>query len=153
MAFVKRTIKEEDHMKKLHANVETLRAVYKDLTRIAEFADNDIVLHKADRSSCRSLSMIIGKLAVRNHQLDLIEHSRQTLYMDVQEIVANDHFGSVLGHMRTSCERKTMGMPFCGLWRFRDGKIIEHWENVYDSQALGSFLMGEEPRVNRWLCN
>ncbi|MBI6680853.1 nuclear transport factor 2 family protein [Pseudomonas viridiflava] len=140
-------------MKKLHPNVETLRAIYKDLARIAEFADHDIVLHKADRGARGGLSMVIGRRSVQNHELDLIEHTRQTLYMDVHEIAADDHFGSVMGYMRATCERKKIAMPFCGLWRFRDGKIVEHWENVYDIRAFGSFMMGDESLMSRWLCD
>ncbi|EGH15683.1 hypothetical protein PSYMP_29424, partial [Pseudomonas amygdali pv. morsprunorum str. M302280] len=41
-------------------------------------------------------------------------------------------------------------MPFCGLWRFRDGKIVEHWENVYDVRALGNFMNGKEPVISQW---
>ena len=37
-----------------------------------------------------------------------------------------------------------MAMPFCGLWRFRNGQITEHWENAYDAAEFGRFLMGEK---------
>lgn len=133
-----------------HRNVETLRVLYQDLTRIDEFADPAIVLHKADRSA-GGLSMAIGKRAVRNHELELVERAHQTLQMDVQEIIANDHFGTVLGTLHATCEGRTIGMPFCGLWRFRDGKVIEHWEHAYDARVLSGFLMGEESRAMRWL--
>ncbi|MBC3957316.1 nuclear transport factor 2 family protein [Pseudomonas triticifolii] len=138
-------------MRKLHPNVETLRAVYKDLARIAEFADNDIVLHKADRGARGGLSMIIGRRSVHNHELDLIEHTRQTLSMEVHEIVADDYFGAVIGCMRATCDRQKIAMPFCGLWRFRDGKIVEHWENFYDIRAFASFMTGDESLTSRWL--
>ncbi|CAM3345816.1 hypothetical protein BZK31_08905 [Pseudomonas floridensis] len=138
-------------MRKLHPNVEILRAVYKDLTRIAEFADQDIVLHKADRGARGGLSMVIGRRSVHNHELDLIEHTRQTLCMEVHEIVADDHFGSVMGCLHATCERKKITMPFCGLWRFRDGRIVEHWENVYDIRAFASFLLGDDSVSSRWL--
>ncbi|RMM11872.1 hypothetical protein ALQ84_03260 [Pseudomonas caricapapayae] len=137
-------------MNKLHSNREILRAVYKDLTRITEFADADIVLHKADQGAGGGLSIAIGKQAVLSHEINLIRRTCQTLYMDVHEIVANDHFGSVVGEMRASCEGRKIIMPFCGLWRFRDGRIVEHWENVYDVRALGNFMNGKEPAVSQW---
>ncbi|WP_214347669.1 nuclear transport factor 2 family protein [Pseudomonas congelans] len=137
-------------MNKLHSNREVLRAVYKDMTRITEFADADIVLHKADQGAGGGLSIAVGKEAVLAHEINLIRRTHQTLYMDVHDIVANDHFGSVLGEMRASCGGRKIIMPFCGLWRFRDGRIIEHWENVYDVRALGNFMNGMEPVLNQW---
>ncbi|RMR89747.1 Polyketide cye SnoaL-like domain protein [Pseudomonas coronafaciens pv. striafaciens] len=137
-------------MNKLHSNREVLRAVYKDMTRITEFADADIVLHKADQGAGGGLSIAIGREAVLSHQINLIRRTHQTLYMDVHDIIANDHFGSVLGEMRASCEGRKIIMPFCDLWRFRDGRIIECWENVYDVRALGNFINGKEPVLNQW---
>ncbi|RMS19993.1 hypothetical protein ALP69_04837 [Pseudomonas syringae pv. aceris] len=137
-------------MNKLHSNREVLRAVYKDMERITEFADADIVLHKADQGAGGGLSIAIGREAVLSHQINLIRRTHQTLYMDVHDIVANDHFGSVLGEMRASCGGRKIIMPFCGLWRFRDGRIIEYWENVYDVRALGNFMNGKEPVLNPW---
>ncbi|ELQ01824.1 nuclear transport factor 2 family protein [Pseudomonas syringae] len=137
-------------MNKLHSNREVLRAVYKDMTRITEFADADIVLHKADQGAGGGLSIAIGREAVLSHQTNLIRRTHQTLYMDVHDIIANDHFGSVLGEMRASCEGRKIIMPFCDLWRFRDGRIIECWENVYDVRALGNFINGKEPVLNQW---
>lgn len=134
-----------------HRNVETLRTLYQDLTRIDEFADPAIVLHKADRGAGGGLSMVIGKRAVRDHELELVDRAHQTLQMEVREIVANEHFGAVLGTLHATCEARTIGMPFCGLWRFRDGKVVEHWENAYDVGALSSFLTGEESRTLRWI--
>ncbi|MCL6310037.1 nuclear transport factor 2 family protein [Pseudomonas syringae] len=139
-------------MNKLHSNREVLRAVYKDMTRITEFADADIVLHKADQGAGGGLSIAIGREAVLSHQINLIRRTHQTLYMDVHDIIANDHFGSVLGEMRASCEGRKIIMPFCDLWRFRDGRIIEYWENVYDVRALGNFINGKEPVLNQWRC-
>ncbi len=103
-------------MNKLHSNREVLRAVYKDMTRITEFADADIVLHKADQGAGGGLSIAIGREAVLSHQINLIRRTHQTLYMDVHDIIANDHFGSVLGEMRASCEGRKIIMPFatCG---------------------------------------
>ncbi|MFJ4144978.1 nuclear transport factor 2 family protein [Pseudomonas sp. NPDC089734] len=132
-------------------NVETLRAIYKDLTRIAEFADDDIVLHKADQSA--SPLTVIGKQAVYRHEVNLIALTHASLCMDVQEVIANDYFGAVLGTLRAGTADKRIGMPFCGLWRFREGKVIEHWENAYDARALGGFLRGNDVQAARWLCS
>ncbi|MBX8489739.1 nuclear transport factor 2 family protein [Pseudomonas cichorii] len=137
-------------MSTCQSNIATLRAIYEDLTRIAEFSDDDIVLHKADRNACPPTA--IGKQAVRLHEVELIAVTHSSLHMDVQEIIANDYFGAVLGSLRATSGDKRICMPFCGLWRFRDGKVIEHWENAYDVEALAGFLGGDDVRAARWLC-
>jgi predicted SnoaL-like aldol condensation-catalyzing enzyme len=63
--------------------------------------------------------------------------------MDVEHIAANDQFGAVFGVLRAQRGGATLAMPFCGLWRFRDGLITEHWENAYDVVAIKTFL-GDE---------
>lgn len=130
---------------KIHSNLEMLRAIYADLRRIADYADDDMVLHTADRDMPDRPSRVHGKEAVLAKELDLIELTDHTLVMDVQDIIADDHFGAVLGVLRARHDGDDIGMPFCGLWRFRNGRIIEHWENAYDAAALGQFLMGETP--------
>jgi hypothetical protein len=124
-----------------HPNIEILRSLYADLSRIAEYTDNDVVLHTADREIPGRPTRVIGTKAVHAKELDLIRVSNNTLVMDVQDIIANDHFGAVLGVLRVHLNGKDIGMPFCGLWRFRNGRIIEHWENAFDVAAFGQFLM------------
>jgi ketosteroid isomerase-like protein len=125
-----------------HPNIEILRTIYADLTRIAEYADDGVVLHTADRDIPGRATRVVGKEAVLAKELDLIGLTDNTLTMDVHDIIANDHFGAVLGFLRVRLNGKANAMPFCGLWRFRNGRIIEHWENAYDATAFGHFLTG-----------
>jgi hypothetical protein len=123
----------------IHQNVDTLRAVYADLSRIGEYVTEDVILHKAVPGADASDSLAIGKDAVVAHESALIEATGGTLLMDVQHIVANDYFGAVLGILRARGDK--IAMPFCGLWRFEDGRLAEHWENAYDAHALVAALM------------
>ncbi|TCV92378.1 SnoaL-like protein [Luteibacter rhizovicinus] len=138
-------------MSTLHPNIVTLRAVYADLRCIGQYSDDQIVLHTADRGASGGPAEVTGKEAVRAKELDLIRLSGDTLVMDVQNIIANDYFGAVLGTLRTRRDDHAIGMPFCGLWRFRNGLIVEHWENAYEAAMLGRFLMGEEMETNDWV--
>ncbi|GAB2569600.1 nuclear transport factor 2 family protein [Dyella jejuensis] len=138
-------------MPALHANVETLRAVYADLRCIDRYVDDDVVLHTADRGASGGPAFVIGKKAVLEKELDLIRLTNGSLVMDVQHITANEYFGAVIGTLRARSGNESIGMPFCGLWRFRDGRIIEHWENAYDASALGRFLMGDISPGLIWL--
>ena len=125
-----------------HPNIETLRAIYADLSSIDKYCDDDVVLHTADRGASGRPAQAVGKEGVRTHEVELIRATGNTLVMDVQHIVAKDHFGAVLGILQVDKNGKRLGMPFCGLWRFRNGRVIEHWENAYDCAALGRFLSG-----------
>ena len=123
-----------------HPNVSILRAIYQDLRRIADFSDETVVLHPAERSHHKGALPVAGKQAVLAKELDLIRLTGESLLMEVSEIVANESFGAVLGTLRATKNGRTLAMPFCGLWRFRDGLIVEHWENAYDASVMGSFL-------------
>lgn len=120
-----------------HPNVNILRAIYADLTRIGEYAADDIVLHAAERESGNG--RYEGKQAVVAKEQELISLTGNTLDMDVEQITANDYFGAVLGVLRGHRDGDTLAVPFCGLWRFRDGLIVEHWENAYELTALARF--------------
>ena len=119
-----------------HPNVETLRTIYADLTCIADHCDDDVVLHTADRAITDGPGIVRGKDAVLAQEKALIRATGGTLLMDVQDIIANDHFGAVTGILRARLATGDVAMPFCGLWRFRDGRIIEHWENAYQASVL-----------------
>ncbi|UMP06792.1 nuclear transport factor 2 family protein [Amycolatopsis sp. EV170708-02-1] len=121
-----------------HPNVNVLLSIYADLTRIGEYACDDIVLHAAERGSGNGRHT--GKRAVVAKEQALIRLTGNTLVMDVEQITANDHFGAVLGVLRAHRGDENLAVPFCGLWRFRDGKVVEHWENAYDQSALTRFV-------------
>jgi pyridoxine 4-dehydrogenase len=127
-----------------HPNTETLRTIYADLSCIDRYVADDVVLHTADRGASGRPPQVVGKKAVLDKELELIRMTDNTLAMDVENITANDHFGAVMGKLRSRrSDGSDIAMPFCGLWRFRNGRIIEHWENAYDAAEFGRFLMGE----------
>lgn len=121
-----------------HPNVEILRYIYADLTRLEDYASDDMVLHAAERTAADG--DYVGKQAAVAKEHELIRLTGGTLVMDVEHIVANDHFGAVLGILRARRDGRALAVPFCGLWRFRDGLAVEHWENAYDVPALHRFF-------------
>jgi len=122
----------------VHPHTEVLRAVYGDLARLKDYVSDDVVLHRAGRT-LDDLGPCVGKDAVMAHEHALLDLAEGTLVMDVQHIVANDHFGAVLGVLRIRRPQEN-ATPFCGLWRFADGRIVEHWENAYAPAALMNAL-------------
>lgn len=127
-----------------HPHVELLRVLYTDFGLLAEYAAEDMVLHQADRAV--GTPPLAGRAAALRHEKALWDATDGTLDMDVAHVVADDSFGAVLGVLRATSPQ-TIAMPFCGLWRFRDGRIVEHWENAYAPHDLGRQLAGptEEP--------
>ncbi|OZM72151.1 hypothetical protein CFN78_16585 [Amycolatopsis antarctica] len=117
-----------------HPNVQVLRALYADLSSIGRYTTDDVVLHRADRT-VENPQPIVGRDEVIAHETAFVEVTNGTLVMDVEHIASNDNFGAVFGVIRLKQPRPTV-MPFCGLWRFENGKIAEHWENAYDPPAL-----------------
>ncbi|KAK3321313.1 hypothetical protein B0T19DRAFT_466664 [Cercophora scortea] len=119
-----------------------LRFLYQDLSRISQVAADDILLHRADRDlSSPPLSPVKGSVAVQAHEDALIAATGSTLVMDVHHLYADSHFGTVLGTARaTKPGQADLAMPFCGVWRFVDGKAIEHWENALDAKAMARWL-------------
>jgi hypothetical protein len=134
-----------------HPNVQTLRAVYADLSTIGGYLDDEVVLHAAERSIPGCVPAYYGRQAVQDKECELIAATGGTLVMDVEHIHAGDHFGAVAGFLRARSGAYEIAMPFCGLWRFRDGRIVEHWENAYDVAAFGAFLTGDTETASRWL--
>ncbi len=119
-----------------------LQYLYADLSRIPEVSDPNIVLHPADRYLGSSPKPPIkGIVDVLLHEAALIKATNGTLVMDVESISANDSFGTVLGTLRAKKKgAPDLAIPFCGVWRFRNGKAVEHWENAADAEALGRWL-------------
>ncbi|MFE0063039.1 nuclear transport factor 2 family protein [Streptomyces sp. NPDC059003] len=112
-----------------HPHTGILRTIYADLSKLAEYAADDMVLHRADRS-VEDPGLCRGVQAVLAHEQALLRLTGNTLVMDVEHIAANEYFGAVLGILRAT-HPQDIAMPFCGLWRFEGGCIVEHWENAY----------------------
>lgn len=121
----------------VHPHVEILRYIYADLTRLEDYASDDMVLHAAERTADGDY---VGKQAAVAKEHELIRLTGGTLVMDVEHVVANDYFGAVLGVLRARRDGRALAVPFCGLWRFRDGQIVEHWENAYDAAVIHRFF-------------
>lgn len=135
------------------SNKQLLRYLYADLTRISQIASADIILHPADRSVLSPSEPVKGIEAVQAHEERLVAATGGTIQMEVEDITANAHFGTVLGTLHAcstgghgedahhTVREERLAMPFCGLWRFVDGKAVEHWENAADPARLGEWLI------------
>jgi ketosteroid isomerase-like protein len=119
-----------------------LRAIYADFSLLEKFASEDIVLH-ASGSRDIMTGDYVGKQAVLAKEMELYRRSGGSLVMATDHIVANDHFGAVLGRFSANRNGNRFEAEICGLWRFRDGVIVEHWENCSDWPAAEHFFVDE----------
>ncbi len=122
--------------KTAHPNVAILKSLYKDLTTIAAYTTEDVILHPWLRAADPSASDVVGRKAVVAWEEAFVTAAKGTLQMEVEHIVANDNFATVLGTVRARFGETDSAQAFCGLWRFQDGRITEHWENIYDPQLM-----------------
>ncbi|KAI1130455.1 hypothetical protein F5Y10DRAFT_235697 [Nemania abortiva] len=122
---------------------ELLRYLYADLTRLSQVASPDIILHPFDDPS----APLHGIAAAQAHEEALIAASGGTLVMDVETIEADSQFGVVLGMMRgRTLDLEDIAVSFLGLWRFVDGKPVEHWEHTaeHNEEAINRFKAARE---------
>ncbi|KAK1752809.1 nuclear transport factor 2 family protein [Echria macrotheca] len=129
---------------KAKEHIAMLRYLYADLKRISKISSSDIILHPADRDLCSPPKRPVrGIAAVQAHEEALIEATGGTLVMEVDKITASDDFGTVLGTLRASKPgRGEVEVAFCGVWRFKDGLAVEHWENAANPGKLVEWLVG-----------
>ena len=118
-----------------HPNVSLLHAIYGDLETIADHCASDVVLHPAARSE----APVHGIDRVAAWESNFVAAFHGTLHMNIDNIIANDYFGAVTGTIRGTLTDAEIAMPFCGLWRFQNGRLIEHWENAYDPSAFNNW--------------
>ncbi|KAH8744321.1 hypothetical protein F5883DRAFT_590334 [Diaporthe sp. PMI_573] len=125
-------------------HIAMLRYLYADVRRISEISSADIILHPADRDlSTPPKPPLRGVAAVQAHEEALVDATGGTLVMEVDKITASDDFGTVLGTLRASQPgRGEIAVAFCGVWRFKDGLAVEHWENAANPARLVEWLVG-----------
>ncbi|RJQ66985.1 nuclear transport factor 2 family protein [Pseudonocardiaceae bacterium YIM PH 21723] len=119
--------------------MEMLREIYADLSRMASYLHEDAVLHPAGHATDPQPRR--GRDVVIAHVQAFVRATEDTLVMDAEEIIANDYFGAVLGTIRAT-RPTAISMPFCGVWRFSQGLIVEHWENPHDVTLIARALSG-----------
>lgn len=125
-----------------HPHVALLRDIYADFGLLDKYASDDIVLHAGGARDIMA-GDYVGKQAVLAKEMELYRRSGGSLVMTADHIVANDHFGAVLGRLTANRAGRRFEGEVCGLWRFRDGLIVEHWENCADWSAAERFFVDE----------
>jgi hypothetical protein len=125
-----------------HPNAQLLRAIYADFSLLDKYASDDIVLHAGGTRGIMA-GDYVGKQAVLAKEAELYRRSGASLAVVADHIVANDHFGALLGRFTANRDGERFESEICGLWRFEDGLVVEHWENCADWAAAERFFVDE----------
>ncbi|KAF2969275.1 hypothetical protein GQX73_g4295 [Xylaria multiplex] len=116
---------------------ELLRYLYADLTRLNQVASPDIVLHCYDKATS-----LYGIAAAQAHEEALVAITGGTLQMDIKAVDVSEEHGVVHGFIRAHKPgQEDLNMQFRGVWHFKDGKIVEHFEEI----------IGDPMELDKWL--
>jgi hypothetical protein len=64
--------------------------------------------------------------------------------LEIDQILADDHYGIVHGTFRTSRGERTWTRIGMGAWRFEDGLAVEHWE-LANGPVWDEFFLAGDP--------
>lgn len=135
----------ESSMAAEHPNALLLRRAYGNLDLLANACADDVVVHSNGTVGIASGDWV-GKEAMMSRVTELWRRSGETLNLPVEEVMANDYFGVVLARFTAHRpDGRHLDMPICGVWRFENGTIVEHWENCHDWSGFEKFF---EPQLS-----
>lgn len=123
-----------------HPNVELLRKIYaRDRDALKSGMSPDFVCHTPGRSQISGNYKGTDFLTVRIAKV--AELTGGTFRArSLGPMLVNDEWGMVPVQVSAERDGKKMDMPAFGIWRFKDGQVLEHWEMNYDQAAFDEFF-------------
>lgn len=120
------------------SNVQLLKDIYANPELVFEHLHPDFTLHSPGQSPIAG--KFYGADGIREHFADMDRLSADSFNHDVKEAyLADDNWGMVVHFMEGERNGVKLAMNGFGLWRFKDGKIIDHWEAVADQELWDRF--------------
>ena len=120
------------------SNVELLKKIYANPDLVFEHLHPDFTLHSPGNSPIAGT--FHGAEGIREHFADMDARSTGSFNHDVHEAyLADENWGMVVHCMQGERNGVHLDMWGFGLWRFKDGLIIDHWENVADPKLWDQF--------------
>ena len=109
------------------ANIETARNLYaaifaaRDSALAARYLGPEYIQHAQDVAD--------GKEGLARAIADIAAQTPQISY-EIKHIIAEDNLVTLMSHVRPTPDSR--GQMLFNIFRFDDGKIVEHWETVQD---------------------
>jgi hypothetical protein len=123
------------------SEAERLRRQHEHTSQVMERMSPDMVIHTGGvRLAATGGMEFMRRYVVR--RASLADANVQPLELD--EILADDHYGIIHGTFRTSRGETSWTRVGMGAWRFEDGVAVEHWE-LSNGPAWDEFFLAGDP--------
>lgn len=130
-----------------HPNARLLKRLYEgDRAALYDAMAPDYVAHVPGNS------MVAGDYHGVHGHIDHIERfmtlTGGTMRKQLPGVfLADDHWGLVPSRLLAQRGAATLDLQGFGLWRFEDGRVVEHWGLVSDQAAFDSFFAADTAEV------
>lgn len=131
-----------------HPNAALLRRAYTDFDYMFENCSEDIVVHPQGTTGMGK-GDVVGKANFIRRAEEMKRLSGDSLSEPVELVIANDHFGASFARFQVQRGSDELDVPICGIWRFSDGLLVEHWELCADWPAVERFFSSAQADLDR----
>lgn len=122
-----------------HPNALILRAGYDDPPVHATIFTDTFIAHTPGRNQISGDWQGQSRMAEHLARIRKLSSNTMSVTPLTHFALANDGFGVVFSRANASRGSKKLDQYVCGVWRFDQGKLAEHWELVSDPQTWDEF--------------
>lgn len=117
--------------------IELLKKIYADFEAVPPNLHSEFKLHSPGQSPVAGeFDGLDGLIAHLSYMQEL---SGNTMRLEPQSFLADEKWGMVVSRITAERNGRQLDMPGFGLWRFQDGKLIDHWESVSNQARWDDF--------------
>ena len=117
--------------------VELLKQIYSDPNALPGHLHPEFKLHAPGQN--RVAGEFAGLDGLMTHLGAMQDLSGGTMKLDAHTFLADETWGMVISHVTAERDGKKLDAQGFGVWRFQDGKLIDHWENTSDQAHWDDF--------------
>jgi len=118
-------------------SLEIIKSIYADIEALPQHLHSDFKLHSPGKS------LVAGEFAGLEGMIGHLTHmqtlSDNTMKLQASNFMADEKWGIGVSRITALRDDKQLDTVGFGLWRFADGKLIDHWEFVSDQNAWDDF--------------
>ena len=118
--------------------IELLKRIYNNPQLVFEYLHPDFTLHAPGQNPIAGT--FHGAEGMKAHFKKMESMTNNSFVEELTDtFLADDSFGMVVHRMTAERNGKKLDTWGFGLWRFKDGLIIDHWESVGDQDHWDDF--------------
>ena len=128
-----------------HINALILRAGYEAPNIHASIFTDDFIAHTPGKNPVAGDWHGAEEMAEHLHRILKLSNNTMSVETITPFSLANKDFGVQFSRATANRGNQRIDQFVCGIWRFKNGKIAEHWELVSDVNAWDDFWNGALP--------